>query len=208
MNRIPLALGALFVAAQVARVAVLAWTVPELTRGGRPFLIEAVQGETVFSQTFDVRSSGLEAIRVEVAHAREGSIYARLLGVASDDSEHQLRAHAIDVGDEEDCCLFRFARIPNSARRRYRVELRVTGAGPSRGPAVLAVAATATGGLRINGHPQPSNLVMSVDGARVAPLQGARRLGLAGILASFAVADSALLCVLYWLFTSSGRRLP
>jgi hypothetical protein len=206
VNRI-LALGVLVLAAQVARVAVLTWTAPDLTRGGRSFLIEAVQGETVFSQTFDVRSGGLEAIRVEVARAGEGSIEARLLGVTSDGSEGQLRAHAIDPGDEDDCCVFRFARIPNSARRRYRLELRVTGTGPDRGPALRAVAANATGGLAINGHPQPSNLIMTVDGARMAPLQGARRLGLAGVLASFAVADGALLYVLYCLSTSSSRRL-
>jgi hypothetical protein len=201
VSRTGLLLCGVFLTAQVSRFVILNSTTPELTRGGRAFPVDGGGADgSVFSQTFDVRSGGLEAIRFEAdttaAGPAGGGIDVRLLGVDADGSELPLRSGRIAVSSDEDCCVFRFAPFSGSARRRYRLELQLIG-GEGGGPALRAVAARDVGGLAINGRPQPANLVIAADGAELAPLRGARRVPLSGVLATFALVDGTLLFLVY-----------
>jgi hypothetical protein len=210
VSRIALVLGGVFLAAQIARAAILNWTTPELTRGGTPFIVDPGPKGSLFSQTFDIRSGGLQAIRFEAetgaGEPASGAVDARLLVVNADGSEWPLRVGRIETTTAEDCCVFRFSRLPDSARRRYRLDLQVAGGEAGGGPALRLAPATDVGGLAINGQPQPANLLLTADGAELAPLRGARRVALSGVMVAFALFDGTLLYLVYGLVTASDRQ--
>lgn len=197
MKRRTLIFAVAFALAQVLRALVLDWTTPELTRGGGEFVVGPLGPGAVVSQTFDMTSGGLAAVRVAGGDVQlsQGVVDARLYEVSTDGSERQVRSSALLRADD-DCCDVRFASIPYSAHRRYRLELSVNQPAASTRITLRATAARDAGGLVINGRRQPANLVVETIGGDLGPLRGNRRVSFPLVLGAFAVVDGTLLVVL------------
>jgi hypothetical protein len=189
------------------RLAVLDSTMPELTRGAS-FAIEGVGEGFTASQILDVRDDGFEEIRLDgqvTGVGRDGVLEARLMEIA-ETGEQEVRQALYAVSRAAgSCCRLPFHELAESAGKRYRVDLHARGFDGTLRLSLRAMAARAPGGLVINGHRQPANLIVEPGGAALYPLPNAPRVRLWWLLLGFAVIDGSVAFVLFCLMTSGSR---
>jgi hypothetical protein len=205
LKRAPYALPAFVIAAivtgMVVRLAILDRTAPQLVWGSSTFLIENIQDGLVASQALDVRTNGLNAIRLEgevTGEGREGILEARLIELLDDGGEREVRQAifaASRTGGE--CCLLRFGPIADTAEKSYRLDLVGRDFDGSLRLALRGKPTRETGGLVLNGRPQQANLVLETEGAAIYTLRGSPRINLWWVMALFAVIDGAVGFIIY-----------
>jgi hypothetical protein len=207
IERVVLA-AALAAAAAAICLAALDRMEPELTRGHRVFALQPLGRQAALSQIIDVQQDGLAGLRFEAERA-DGRTAAevRLVELLPSGEERQVRVAA--TASDGECCTVRFAPLPDSGGRRYRVELRPAPAGEAAPLAGLrARAAVGTGGLVINGNAQASNLVLRGLGAPLATPEGEPRVSLRVLLTLLAAADALVIAAGYLLTASASSPRP
>jgi hypothetical protein len=101
---------------------------------------------------------------------------------------------------ERECCTVRFDPVPDSARRRYRLEMTLRATDAAAHVSWRATRARGAGGLAINGHPQAANLDITVTGARLALPPGAPRFPVSVLAACLLPVDVAVVALAFSLF--------
>jgi hypothetical protein len=193
----------------VTRLAILDTTTPELTRSRR-FPIENISNGFTGSQLFDVREGALDGIVLDgefSGECREAVLEARLIELEADGREREVRQglHAASR-NRAACCEVRFSALPESAGKRYRLDLRTRDFDASLRLSLAAETARGGGGLTINGRPQSANLRLEPSGASFHPLRNAPRVSLWWLMLGCAVIDGAVGLVLHSLITAKETR--
>jgi hypothetical protein len=182
---------------------------PDVMRGHRVFVLAAGAEPAAFGQVIDVEKDGLAGLHFEGDRCADAyrAMEVRLVELLPSAEERQVRVAAL--AQDGKCCTARFAALPDSSGRRYRVELRTTAA--SEGAArrtcgLLAQPANGEGGLVINGNPQASNLIVRGIGAPLGTLKGERRLSLPLLLMLYAAVDALVVTAVCVLASASSPR--
>jgi hypothetical protein len=157
---------AIVVAAIALQIALLASLAPELARGGR-FLVRDIGAETTISQRFEVADDGLFVIRVDADIAGDpgtGYLEASIFRLAP--AAEQVGAARVPLrATSPACCEFVFNPIGSAPGETFRLDLAQRQASASVRFGIWARAAKQAGGLVLNGHRQPANLLLEGSGA-------------------------------------------
>jgi hypothetical protein len=192
----------------VLRVVILDSTVPALTRPSGAFMIRGITNGFSASQFVEAEDDGFEGVRLEGeigGDGRDAILEARLVELPGEGGEREARQALFAASRSQgECCVLRFPPLTDSAGRRYRLDLRARDFDGSLQLALRALPARGSGGLIVNGDPQPANLDLEPLGAALYPLKGAIRVNLWWLLVGFAVVDGAVASIVYALLTASG----
>jgi hypothetical protein len=134
---------------------------------GRPFHVDNVAPGTVFSQRFEVRADDLNEVRLKGRMSAGDSAAVLRAQVAEIDIKSTAvrvqRTGQVSVpAGQTECCAFRFAPIPDSRWRSYRIDLTVERLG-NRQLSLWLVPEESTDRLFINARRKRASLVLGTS---------------------------------------------
>lgn len=192
------AAGALVVViALAAQIVVLDRQAPELMSGGRPITV-GLPSDARVSQHFGIVTVP-DVLHVPMTFSAspgagyiEASLYALGDGEPArlGDTRVRLAGHAID------CCAFPFQVAAARGEQRLRLDLIARDLPPSAGLELPVRAVRTGGGLEVNGHAQPANVLLDASRGPVSLPGEVRRVSLVLVLSCLAVLDAAIVVLL------------
>ena len=166
---LPLAVGAGLVALELGLLAFVDTTTRPLDRAGTPFQLRYIAAGTIMSQRLEVAADGFDEIALAggiTAGSRPVALGAQLveLGTAGETIAAVRSATLESAAATTACCAIRFQPIPDSRRRRYRLDLTV-GDLNGRQLSLSAVPGPLNGRLTINGRARRAFLIFRTHAA-------------------------------------------
>jgi len=168
--RLPLTVFVGLVALEFGLLAFVETTTRPLERDGRPFHLTNIAVGTVISQRLEVAADGFNEIRLD-GRITPGSGVAtlRVELVEVDDQGRPtrvVRESLVEISPRtETCCVIRFAPVPESRWRKYRVDITV-GELNGRQLSLWAAPAPVNGRLALNGRFRRAFLLFSTRAAQ------------------------------------------